>query len=159
MPTYTFDFNLQAWIQNVEIEAENYEEAVQKLNTMDIDDLISEGYVKRYDIDDVDCESDEDDYEEEDEEEDDFLDDEDIENESLTESIKTVNNGRYTIKYNENEIDEEDVKELVDEIERSYRDVFDNVKEVDLTNDEYFIIGDKKYQYIGGRLYDYNDLK
>lgn len=156
MPTYTFDFNLQAWIQNVEIEAESYEEAVHKLNTMDIDDLISEGYVKRYDIDDVDCESDEDDYEEEDEEDDDFLDDEeDIENKSLTESVKTTNNGRYTIKYNEDEINEVDARELVDEIESNYRDVFENVKEVDLTNDEYFVIGDKKYQYIGGRLYYY----
>lgn len=156
MPKYTFDFNLQAWIQNLEIEADSYEDAVQKLNTMDIDDLISDGYVKRYDIDDVDCESDEDDYEEEDEEEDDFLDDEeDIENESLTESVKTVNNGKYTIKYNEDEINEIDAKELVDEIESSYRDVFENVKEVDLTNDEYFVIGDKKYQYIGGRLYYY----
>lgn len=61
MPTYTFDFDLDAWIQNLEITADNYEEALEKLKSMKIEDIIDEGYCKRFDINDIDCESDEDD--------------------------------------------------------------------------------------------------
>lgn len=56
MPTYVFDFNLSAWIQNVEIEADSYEDAVEKLNRMSAADLIDEGYIKNTDITDIDCE-------------------------------------------------------------------------------------------------------
>lgn len=63
MPTYIFDFNLSAWIQNVEIEADSYEEAVEKLSRMSAEDLIDEGYVKNTDITDLDYEvEDDDDY-------------------------------------------------------------------------------------------------
>ena len=83
MPTYTFDFNLEAWIRGLEIEADSYEEAVQQLNNLSLDDIASEGYVQDISITDIDYESDEDDYIDDDDE-DDFLDDEDID-ESLNE--------------------------------------------------------------------------
>ena len=45
-----FDFVLEAWMQGVEIEADSYEEALRKLYAMDVEDLISEGYIKELDI-------------------------------------------------------------------------------------------------------------
>lgn len=73
MPTYTFDFNLSAWIRNLEIEADSEEEATEKLNAMKIEDIVDLGYCSNFDITSVDVESDEeyvedendDDYEEE----------------------------------------------------------------------------------------------
>ena len=80
MPTYTFDFNLEAWIRGLEIEADSYEEAVQQLNNLSLDDIASEGYVQDISITDIDYESDEDDYIDDDDE-DDYLDDEELEDE------------------------------------------------------------------------------
>lgn len=56
MPKYTvtFDFSLDAWIQNVEIEADDIEEAKEKLNKMSLEDLVEEGYVKDFNIKDLD---------------------------------------------------------------------------------------------------------
>lgn len=56
MPKYTvtFDFSLDAWIQNVEVEADDIEEAKEKLNKMSLEDLIEEGYVKDFNIKDLD---------------------------------------------------------------------------------------------------------
>ena len=45
-----FDFVLEVWMQGVEIEADSYEEALRKLYAMDVEDLISEGYIKESDI-------------------------------------------------------------------------------------------------------------
>jgi len=45
-----FDFSLDVWMQGVEIEADSYEEALKKLYAMDVEDLISEGYIKESDI-------------------------------------------------------------------------------------------------------------
>ena len=45
-----FDFSLDVWMQGVEIEADSYEEALRKLYAMDVEDLISEGYIKESDI-------------------------------------------------------------------------------------------------------------
>lgn len=76
MPTYTFDFNLSAWIRNLEIEADSEEEATEKLNAMKVEDIVDLGYCSNFDITSVDVESDEeyveddDDYEDEDYEED-----------------------------------------------------------------------------------------
>jgi hypothetical protein len=52
MPKYTvtFDFSLDAWIQNVEIEADDIEEAKEKLNKMSLEELVEEGYVKDFNI-------------------------------------------------------------------------------------------------------------
>lgn len=61
---FIFDFNLSVWIQNVEIEADSYEDAVEKLGRKTAEDLIDEGYVKNSDITDLDYEEVEDDNEE-----------------------------------------------------------------------------------------------
>ena len=76
MPTYTFDFNLSAWIRNLEIEADSEEEATEKLNAMKIEDIVDLGYCSNFDITSVDVESDEEEIEDED---DDDYEDEDYE--------------------------------------------------------------------------------
>lgn len=78
MPTYTFDFNLSAWIRGLEIEADSEEEAREKLNAMSIDDIVDLGYCSNFDITSVDVESDEEYIEDEDDEEfdDDYEEDE-----------------------------------------------------------------------------------
>lgn len=79
MPTYTFDFNLSAWIRGLEIEADNEEEAREKLYSMRVGNIVDEGYCSNFDITDVDVESDEEDIEDEeydDEEETEYEEDE-----------------------------------------------------------------------------------
>jgi len=56
MKKFVFDFNLSAWITNLEIEADSYEEAVEKLGRMSAYDIVDEGYVKNTDITDLDYE-------------------------------------------------------------------------------------------------------
>lgn len=56
MAKFKFDFNLEAWIQGVEIEAESYEEAERKLYKMTVEELIEAGYIHTSDLDDVDVE-------------------------------------------------------------------------------------------------------
>ena len=50
---FKFNFSVDAWIQNVEIDAAT-EEA--KLINMDLADLVDEGYVKDFTVDDIDTE-------------------------------------------------------------------------------------------------------
>jgi hypothetical protein len=50
----TFDFNLEAWIKGVEIEADSYDEALEKLTRMSFEDLVRDGYAKDYSIDHID---------------------------------------------------------------------------------------------------------
>ena len=57
-----FDFNLQAWIQDVEIEADSIEEAEEKLYRMTVAELIEAGYIHTSDLDDVESEIVEQDY-------------------------------------------------------------------------------------------------
>ena len=57
-----FDFNLQAWIQDVEIEADSIEEAEEKLYRMTVEELIEAGYVHTSDLFDVEGEIVEQDY-------------------------------------------------------------------------------------------------
>ena len=55
MKTYKLDFNLSAWIQNVEIEAENKEEAINKLMNMSFEEMLeNEGVVEDYNLSDID---------------------------------------------------------------------------------------------------------
>ena len=54
MAKYSFDFNLEAWIQDVEIEADSYKEAENKLYKMTVEELIEAGYIHTSDLDDVD---------------------------------------------------------------------------------------------------------
>lgn len=56
MAKYSFDFNLQAWIQGIEIEADSYEEAESKLYRMTVEELIEAGYIHTSDVEDVDVE-------------------------------------------------------------------------------------------------------
>lgn len=56
MPKYIFDFNLEAWVRGVEIEADNYDEAINKLLKKDVSELIDLGYVHDSDLSDIDYE-------------------------------------------------------------------------------------------------------
>ena len=56
MKVFTFDFDLDAWIQDIEIEAEDYDEAKEKLLQMSVEELIENGYIKDYDISNLDYE-------------------------------------------------------------------------------------------------------
>jgi hypothetical protein len=56
MAKYSFDFNLQAWVRFLEIEADNYEEAVEKLLKKDVSELIELGIVHDSDLDNIDVE-------------------------------------------------------------------------------------------------------
>ena len=62
-----FNFNLEAWIQGVEIEADSIEEAENKLYKMDVQELIEAGYINTSDLYDVECEVIEDDADEDNE--------------------------------------------------------------------------------------------
>lgn len=57
MKKFAFDFDLDLWLQNVVIEAENEDEAKRILLNMSVNDLLDQGYVKDYDIKQVDCNS------------------------------------------------------------------------------------------------------
>lgn len=56
MAKYSFDFNLQAWVRFLEIEADSYEEAVNKLLKKDVSELIELGHVHDSDLDHIDVE-------------------------------------------------------------------------------------------------------
>ena len=47
---FKFDFSVDAWIQDVEIEAATEEEAIAKLGHMSLYEIIEEGYVKDFNI-------------------------------------------------------------------------------------------------------------
>lgn len=55
MKKFTFDFNLEAWVAGVEIEANSYDEALEKLNGMTAEELLEEGYIKQSEISTIDC--------------------------------------------------------------------------------------------------------
>lgn len=48
------DFNLNAWIKGVEVEATSYEDAVAKLHQMSLDEILETGFSKDFTISDVD---------------------------------------------------------------------------------------------------------
>lgn len=45
MKKYTFDFNVEAWIRCVEIEANNVEEAKETLFNMSLEEMVDNGVV------------------------------------------------------------------------------------------------------------------
>lgn len=49
-----FDFNLNAWIKGIEIDANSYEDALAKLYGMSFEELVELGYSKEFKLDDVD---------------------------------------------------------------------------------------------------------
>ena len=56
MKTYSFDFDLDVWVQCLEIPADSLEEAKEKLCKMSVEDLIDYGYVKDFNIKDLEAE-------------------------------------------------------------------------------------------------------
>ena len=53
MARYSFEFNLEVWIQDIEIEADSYEEAESKLYKMTLEELIEAGYIHNSDLFDI----------------------------------------------------------------------------------------------------------
>lgn len=55
MPKYTYDFNfdLDVYVKSLELEADSPEEALEKLRSYSIEDLILKGYVKDFEIKDL----------------------------------------------------------------------------------------------------------
>lgn len=49
-----FDFNLNAWIKGIEVDADSYEDALVKLHGMSFEELVELGYSKEFKLDDVD---------------------------------------------------------------------------------------------------------
>lgn len=47
---FSLDFSVNAWIQDVEIEAKDEKEALDKLSQMSLKDILDEGFVKDFDI-------------------------------------------------------------------------------------------------------------
>lgn len=56
MPKYTFnfDFSVDAWIEGLSIEADSIEEAKEKLLKYSLEEILEEGYVKDYNLKDID---------------------------------------------------------------------------------------------------------
>lgn len=48
-----FDFNLNAWIKGIEVDADSYEDALAKLHGMSFEELVELGYSKEFKLDDV----------------------------------------------------------------------------------------------------------
>ena len=57
---FTFDLSVDAWINGLEIEAETYDDALESLHLMSLDELIEKGYVKDFDLKNIDYEVEED---------------------------------------------------------------------------------------------------
>lgn len=49
-----FDFNLNAWIKGVEVEATSYDEAIEKLHSLTFDEIFETGFSKDFNISDID---------------------------------------------------------------------------------------------------------
>ena len=71
--------------------------------------------------------------------------------------MKTFNYRGWRVKYNDSETSEEVTKEFIEDIYKANADVFKNVKSIDASNLDYIKIGSKKYEFVDGRLYDYED--
>ena len=56
MKKYKLDFLLEAWVRNLEIEADSEEDAINKLHRMDIEEIIKKGYVDESDSKNIDVE-------------------------------------------------------------------------------------------------------
>lgn len=47
---YIFDLSIDAWVNSIEIEAESYDDALEELYQLTLEELIEKGYVKGFDI-------------------------------------------------------------------------------------------------------------
>lgn len=68
MKKFIFEFSVDAWIKGVEIEADTYQEAENKLHRHTLEDLIEKGYVQDSDISDIECEVEDDLFDDDDDE-------------------------------------------------------------------------------------------
>lgn len=50
---FEFDFSVDAWITNLSIEADSKEEALEKLRSYSLDDIILEANVKNFELKDI----------------------------------------------------------------------------------------------------------
>lgn len=71
--------------------------------------------------------------------------------------MKTFNYRGYRVKYDDSKTSEEVTKEFIEDIYKDNADVFENVKSIDASHLDYIKIGSKKYEFVDGRLYDYED--
>lgn len=56
MAKFKLDFNLEAWVRNLEVEADNEDDALNELYKMSISEIIEKGYVNDYSTNDIDVE-------------------------------------------------------------------------------------------------------
>ena len=71
--------------------------------------------------------------------------------------MKTFNYRGCSVKYDDSETSEEVTKEFIEDIYKDNEDAFKNIKSIDASNLDYIKIGSKKYEFVDGRLYDYED--
>ena len=71
--------------------------------------------------------------------------------------MKTFNYRGWKVKYDDSQTSEEVTKEFIEDIYKSDSDAFENVKSIDASHLDYIKIGTKKYEFVDGRLYDYED--
>ena len=53
---FRFNFNLEVWVDGIEIEAKSEEEAIEQLYKMPVKEYLEEGYDRESDISDIDSE-------------------------------------------------------------------------------------------------------
>lgn len=53
---FRFNFNLEVWVDGIEIEAKSEEEAIEQLYKMTVKEYLEEGYDRESDISDIDSE-------------------------------------------------------------------------------------------------------
>lgn len=69
--------------------------------------------------------------------------------------MKTITWNGFIIKYNEEEFNsDKSAIEFVEVIYNGNEDEFKDSNIIDLTYPDYLHIGDKEYEYVGGRLYE-----
>jgi len=109
-----FNFNFEAWLDGVEVEADSYDEAVNKLNGMSMEEMLESGYIKQSEVTQVDG----------------------------TVVERTVRAEAYNISYDVTEYDVDVTDEDTDEdVERKINDVLSTLPdkvtvEVDVSDDD-----------------------
>lgn len=129
-----FDFNLEMWVRNLQIEANSVEEAKEKLHKMTLEELISEGAtVKQMDMT-------------------------DITTEIKERKVKVqVGNIRLEPSFFEYDTDEEKIA-LQHEVENQVLEFELNLKAGDLIEDEIDSALEEHFEISGTYMYDYKEL-
>ena len=111
---FRFNFNLEVWVDGIEIEAKSEEEAIEQLYKMSVKDYFEEGYDRESDISDV-------------------------ESEVIEKSIKVK---AYDIEYDIEEDDYEDKEEYIELINSLPSELVIDIT-VDADDDEEELIADE----------------